>query len=53
MPDGFHNALEIRRHLLVGETQNLKAFGDKEGIAILVRLLSFLEIVRFTVKLND
>jgi len=53
LPDDFYNTLEIRHHLLVRETQNVKSFRFKKRIAVLVGLLSFREIMRFAVEFDD
>jgi hypothetical protein len=53
LPDGFHDTLKIRHHLPVSEPQNVEAFRFKEGIAILIGLLPFLEIMRFAIEFND
>jgi len=53
LPDSFYDTLKIRHHLPVSEPQNMEAFRFEEGIAILIRLLPFLEIMRFAIEFND
>jgi hypothetical protein len=53
LPDSFYDTLKIRHHLPVIEPQNMEAFRFEEGIAILICLLPFLEIMRFAIEFND
>jgi hypothetical protein len=39
--------------LLIGKTQNAKAFGRKERVAILVGLLPFFEVMGLAVEFDD
>jgi hypothetical protein len=53
LPNDLDNACKIRHHLFVGETQNLEALRFKEGVASLVGVAPFFEIMRLAVKLHD
>jgi hypothetical protein len=53
LPDRFNNAFQIRHHLSIGEPHNLETLRDKEGVAILVGLLPFFEVMGLTVKFDD
>jgi len=45
LPDRFDNAFKVRHHLFIGETKNLKAFFLEEGVAALIGLLLYFEIM--------
>ena len=53
MADRLYDSLQVRQHLLIGEAQNPKPFGDKESIAMPICRLSFFEIMGLTIKLDD
>jgi hypothetical protein len=53
MPDRLYNAFQVRHHLLIGKAQNLKSFRGKEGVATLICLLLCLEIMGFSIDLDD
>ena len=53
MPDGFYDTFKVRQHLFISESQDVEAFGFKEGIAILIGLLPLLEIMRLAIEFDD
>jgi len=53
LPDRFNNAFQIRHHLSIGESHYLETLRGKEGVAILVGLLPFFEVMRLAVEFDD